>query len=115
MRLAGGGGGGKGKGGGYGKGKGGGGGGKGWDPAQPAGWSEPVSTGPARSAAELRASLLQIDGRPYSAYRDVEGVEFDMGRFSLICDKVQHGQQSQACPTTSARSAGSAWLMEPSR
>ena len=89
-------GGGKGKGGGYmGKGKGGGGGG-GWDrdagggeQAPPQSWSAPASTGPARPVAEMRASLLQIDGRPYNAYRDIEGVEYDMGRFTLICDKVQ--------------------------
>ena len=84
------GGGGKGRGGGgyMGKGKGGGG------TEQPAGygsqsWSAPASTGPARPSAEMRASLLQIDGRPYNAYRDIEGIEYDMGRFTLTCDKVQ--------------------------
>ncbi len=80
---------GKGKGGGYGKGGGGGYGDGGVEAAGEQGWTQPASTGPARSGAELRASLLQIDGRPYPSYRDIEGVEYDMGRFSITCDKVQ--------------------------
>ena len=90
------GGGGKGRGGGgyMGKGKGGGGAERDSGGSEPAeygaqGWSAPASAGPARPMAEMRGALLQIDGRPYSAYRDLEGVEYDMGRFTLVCDKVQ--------------------------
>lgn len=85
-------GGGKGKGGGgfKGGGKGGRGGG---DAAagDAAGDPSEAAAGPRRcgTAAELRASLLAIDGRPYGAYHDVEGIEYDMGRFKLLIDKVQ--------------------------
>ena len=91
-----GGGGGKGRGGGgyMGKGKGGGGAERDSGGSEPAehgaqDWGAPASAGPARPMAELRAALLQIDGRPYNAYRDIERVEYDMGRFTLVCDKVQ--------------------------
>jgi predicted ABC-class ATPase len=74
--------------GGGGKGRGRGGGGEGGDSGPS--FDEDVSGKRSRSTLDsLRATLLRIDGKPYPAYRDVEQTEFDMGRFSVVVQKVQ--------------------------
>ena len=49
----------------------------------------PVAVVVDSAADDLRAALRSIDGRPYPAYRDIENVEYDFGRFSLVVQHVQ--------------------------
>ena len=64
----------------------GGGGGESYDAAPP---SSTAAQLPRGTADELRAALFRLDGKPYPAYHDVENIEYDMGRFSLVVQKVQ--------------------------
>jgi len=82
--------------GGGGRGKGGGGGGKGgYIEGEGGGGDGSTKRLRTSGGAELRATLLRIDGRPYPAYNDIKDVEYDLGRFSAV---VQHVQSDPFAP-----------------
>ena len=43
----------------------------------------------------MQSALQRIDGRPYPAYRDVEGCEYDLGDCTLV---IQHVQSDPFAP-----------------
>lgn len=51
--------------------------------------SPPPSAESGGSKASLLSLLRRIDGRPYGAYRDLEGSAYDMGAFHLVVQRAQ--------------------------